>query len=699
MTITTVTGVTRLFEVPSAPRATGGNSRSSAPLKVEPAAGNSPLSKKQVAAELGAPVPIVFCRRVTRDGLTSGGVLISPPAIECRFENDASNTLTARYRLLLSEGRLAGVQVRDVFQISCRVGAHAQAFNGPAGSWTAGNFMVDRAGFTEQECPTVCGGGGSYLNLSNLSFECTYPNGDTTWDQQVHVFVRSGVEVKRLLDGGTGPSNNFADLMALALGSTKQVPSRLIDSVSLLAAAKFLDVNGLAFDGIIDKSHNLADYLNDLAPLFLLQETKLSGRFGLRPLLPVTSTGAINTGTIDWAWQFTEDELTGRFEQAWSPLSDRRPYCSVVSWRQQPDDDMGMVRTFPYCGSKAAESGPNEALDLSAFVTTENHAVKVAAYQQAKRAHVTHTLEIDVKPGPWSGRIAQGDIVRVTVPRRLAEEGTTWHDYLYEVAEVIYGGSGELTLGLWHFPVNRTGQSIVALAVANAVGTGTLLPTVRTGPSCDTNSSSSTSAVGVSTGNGRGSNQIYTTQGITVDDLIGDQQQNAEAAPGGTTEAPSAVIEDGGVVSEPVNNDEPKVDSIGGQLFAGVPFILIKDAEFERTFTIRRTWIGISPRLDTQTITLAANEEFGSLEGGKISFSDGSYRTVFISGTNMLVFNRKTGSDRTQTIFGYEALGITLVDDYLLYQGPQPVYDVTGTIKGTSRVVEIFNSSDSSDGF
>ena len=520
--------------------------QASTPLEEKAAKGNTTLDQKQVAAVLGTPVPIVFCRRVTRGGITSGGVLTSPPATECRFENNTSNTLTAYYRLLLSEGRLAGVQIRDVFQVSCRVGTHAQAYNGPAGSWIAGNAMVNRPGYTMQECPTVCGGGGSYLDISSLSFQCSYPNEDTTWDRQVHVFLRSGTEVPRLLDGVTGPSNNLADLTLLALKRSSRVPDRLIDTTSLLAAAKFLDVNGLWFDCIIKESHNLQDYIYELAPFFLLRPTRSNGKYGLKPLLPTTSTGAINTGTIDWRWQFTENELLDRFEIDWVSLADRQPYCSVMTWRQQPEDDLGLIRTVEYRSNRLAENGPYKSTDLSAFCTTENHAVKVAAYGQALSNHVTHTLGITLKPGPWSADLSQGDIVRVTVPRRTTDEGTTWHDYLYEVGEVSYGNDGGVGLSLIHFPVNSTGKSIVALVVANAVGTGTLLSTGRTGPSCDTNSGSST--VDVTEGTGGGS---YEEQAVNYKD------DNKETEPGGTDENPA----DGGF-GEPVNNDEPTVDDI-----------------------------------------------------------------------------------------------------------------------------------------
>ncbi len=64
------------------------------PLADAAAEGDSQLDSPQRAAILGEPVPIVFCRRDETAG--SGGVLISPPATEARFSNDASNQAAGR---------------------------------------------------------------------------------------------------------------------------------------------------------------------------------------------------------------------------------------------------------------------------------------------------------------------------------------------------------------------------------------------------------------------------------------------------------------------------------------------------------------------------------------------------------------------------------------------------------------------------
>ena len=96
------------------------------PLQDDAAKGATSLDVEQSAVVLGEPIPIVFCRRT--DGI--GGVLVSPQATEAGYSNNAStNELTVNLELVLSEGELPLLQIRDVFQRACRVGTWAQAYD------------------------------------------------------------------------------------------------------------------------------------------------------------------------------------------------------------------------------------------------------------------------------------------------------------------------------------------------------------------------------------------------------------------------------------------------------------------------------------------------------------------------------------------------------------------------------------------
>ena len=450
--------------------------------------GSDPLSFAQVAARIGDPVPIVFGLRVG----DFGGILISPKATEARFSNNASNEVTASYHLLLSEGELDMIQIRDVFQQSCRVGFFTQAYNRRAGDWGPGNFIAPQTGFENEvpDAPIFCGSAtGSYERVTTGSFTVTIPAGFTQWDRQVHAFIRGGMHVNRLLDADSiGPSNNVVDLVWWLLTRSTRLPEGLIDKPALINAAQFTSVNGFNCDIEINEPSNLADWFSKNLGYFLLRESRRSGKKGLRPLLPANADGTININQTKWVFTFTEDHiLPGSIELTYSSRVERRPFCVQMIWRQQPDDALGLARTTEVRYAGSAIDGPYEQHDISEFCTNENHAVKVGAYILARRRYIDHRLAFTVRSDAFNSSLAPGDIVRVRL-RRIPSVGIPQaHDYLYEVDRIGRGINGEIQLELTHFPVDAQGRSLVALDVSIAVGRGLLLPTGRADINCDLN--------------------------------------------------------------------------------------------------------------------------------------------------------------------------------------------------------------------
>lgn len=466
----------------------GGSDTITAPPLVEKAAeGSSQLDTEQRAAVLGEVIPIVFCRRVDE----IGGVLISPPATEARFEDNSSGDVTASYHLVLAEGRIDSIQVRDVFQRACRVGSHTQTYDKRAGTFVPGNFIDESPGL---EAPYYCGTGGSYAGLSTMAFTITIPAGFDQWNRQVHCFVRGGLWVTRILDNVTGPSNNVVDLLLYLLQTGSRVSADQIDNDSFLAAAQFTDTNGFWYNGIEDQSTNVRDWMASTLPLFLLRSSRVNGKQALRPLLKATATGAIDTSPVDIAFVFTEEHIIpDGFEIQYTSLADRKPICVQVLWRQQPTDDIGIIRTTDVRYADTAEDGPFEQHDLSRFCASEDHAVKVGTYILSRRRHISHRLSIGVKPDSFNETLAPGDIVRVKLDRVASTGANSVHDYLYEVEQVGKSVTGAVQLQLTEFPVDAERRSVVAQEVATAVGKGILLPTGKNGVTCDVNSSSDTS--------------------------------------------------------------------------------------------------------------------------------------------------------------------------------------------------------------
>jgi hypothetical protein len=166
----------------------------------------------------------------------------------------------------------------------------------------------------------------------------------------------------------------------------------------------------------------------------------------------------------------------------------------AMLWRQQADDtEVPIVRTLTVGDQNA--SGPVEQHDLSQYATTENHAAKVGAYLYARRTLSTHTATVRIKPGNQTGTIAQGDIVQIYLAVETSREAVGRINRFYQVESIGHSLSGEETLSLSHFPVNSSGQSLIALAVANATAPGTILSSNRTGGSCDIAGASTSTTV------------------------------------------------------------------------------------------------------------------------------------------------------------------------------------------------------------
>ena len=447
------------------------------PLTEGPAQGATELDSKQRAIQLGEPIPIVFCRRVDN----VGGVFVSPGATEGRFQNNGTtNELTVNLELVLSEGELPALELRDVFQRACRVGTWAQTYNQRAGTWLPGNFITAVANKTPWNCPVYCGTSGEYTDLTTLSFTNTYADADETWDRQVHCFVRQGMQVERIIDSVTGSSNNVVDLALYLIRQSSRFPEDMIDLDSMLASAQFTDTNGFFYNGEFSNSTNLEDWLQQISRNFLLRVSCKNGLKAFRPRLPVNVDHTIKTTAIEWVFAFTEEHLIpDGFEIEYIPLSERKAICAQILWRQQPDNDIGLIRTSEVRFTGEAANGPYEQYDLSQFCTSEDHAVKVGAYIIAKRKYITHTLRIKVKPDAYNSTLVLGDIVRVQLRRETDATDVTFHDYLYEVERINKSISGVVELDLMHFPIDSEGRSLVALQVDEAVGDGYELPTGR----------------------------------------------------------------------------------------------------------------------------------------------------------------------------------------------------------------------------
>jgi|TARA_B100000073_G_scaffold348368_1_gene366745 hypothetical protein len=515
---------------------------------------SSDLTGPQQIAKIGDPVPIVFCRRRNNNG----GVFVSPKATEARYENNVtiatvsetfangvvvSQTVRAQefidisLCLVISEGNMNQLKLSDMFLGECKKGTYAQTYDRRAGTWIPGNFtdtyltqtvsgnslpasavagesyllkdlgkvyhyftssVQGFPGFVttdhvKHDFPQYCGTSGSYDDMTVVSFEHRLFNLDN-WNLQVHAFVREGMNVTRLIDSTSGPSDNFVDLAKYLIDKSAAVPSELINLSLMVRAANFCETNGFFYNGKIENSQNLSDWMQSHAHFFLLRLAKVDGAFGFRPTLPVVQMGVnynIKTTAISALYVFTEEELLpDGFEIEYIPLSERNEVVMQMMWREQPDADVGIARTLNVKFTGASSDGPFEQHDLSNFCTNENHAAKVGAYMLSRRRNITHNLRIKVRPGSHSTDLSVGDIARVRLRRETSVDVVEHHDFLYEIDRIEKTSTGPVIYDLTHFPIDSQGRSVVALDVSSATGTGISLDTGRQNTNCNDNTAS-----------------------------------------------------------------------------------------------------------------------------------------------------------------------------------------------------------------
>lgn len=346
---------------------------------------------------------------------------------------------------------------------------------------------IDRPPYDLPDGFSYCGdGSGFYEGLSVLSYSETFPDGDDGYKRQVHVFVRNGLKVDRLIEGTVGSSDLFPDLAAHLL--KQRLPSDLLDFELLEESARFCDEQDFRFNGVISTPTNIRDFLNRIAPLCLLTVTQIQGRIGLRPALPYNSSYQIYTGPTISRFQFNEENIVeGAFSMSYVPTSDRAPFIAEVLWRQQPEGNVGLIRSTKIKFGDTDDDAPIEQYDLSDFCTSHVHAVKIGAAILSRRRHVTHTASLTARPGAFAGELAPGDIVEVALSRESSVDyvAPNDHRFYYQVNSVSTNRQGSVGVELTHWPVNASGQSLIALDIANVdpgavSSSGSGLPTAIT---------------------------------------------------------------------------------------------------------------------------------------------------------------------------------------------------------------------------
>lgn len=291
--------------------------------------------------------------------------------------------------------------------------------------------------------------------------------------RQLSVFYENGADVVLYSQGlsTTGPSNQFADLAMHLFALIKRANpnnaliSQPINTSNLQALATFATNIKAFFNGVIDQSVNVVEYVTSMAPFFLLSFISENGRYSLQPLLPLSSNN-IDVSALTPVKTFTEaDILPGSFSKVYFDQAQRRDFNVSIIFRESSAQEIGGQRTKTVRFSATANDAPTEQFDMTDFCTNQEHAEIYAKYELSRRKHSTHTISFNVPL--LTTALIPTQIIKVQRQRINTTGDDRTEVETYQVTSIEHASDGTTSILAMHFPVNGSGVSLISNDVVN----------------------------------------------------------------------------------------------------------------------------------------------------------------------------------------------------------------------------------------
>lgn len=291
---------------------------------------------------------------------------------------------------------------------------------------------------------------------------------------QLRCYIREGVQVDLLTDGGIGASNLFTDLVwYLAtnkdIGLGNIINPELIDRDQLAATGRYLRANRLFFDDVIADSINFRSFIAEKAPSMLCYAVIKNGKLSINPALPVGSDLQIGAVAPKISAMFTDGNIIqGSFQLEWLELEERKMFQAAVIFTRSPLNQLSRQETVVVRYDEIGADGlPIEEFNLP-HVSTAYHAVTAAKYFLALRKHVTHSITFQTLP--YGLALAPGEFIIVAVemsPYNPANNGVVQPDGTIVSVQPLADGS--YTVNAWQ----RESTEVVraTLTVAGGIAT------------------------------------------------------------------------------------------------------------------------------------------------------------------------------------------------------------------------------------
>ena len=309
--------------------------------------------------------------------------------------------------------------------------------------------------------------------------------------KQLSVFFLAGVEVDLysigLIEGVylRGPSSYFVDLamymftlMKRANGISTDSLAAPIDTDNMSYLSSFNDTEGMFFNGIIDQSVNVIEYITKTAPCFFLSFISSGGKYKLSPSLPTTIVSfnvTIDTGSqASTAYNIFDEStiLPGSFQKKYFNAEERRPVCISVLWRDADPAIISQQRTTTVRYPETASDSPTVQFDMTDFCTTSAHAAKYAKYELARRRYSTHAISFATQLDDIF-ILEPTDIIKIQRQRINSTGDNRTEIGHYQVTKLTYTGEGVTLIEAAYFPLNASDVYTINDEIVNGTFTVT----------------------------------------------------------------------------------------------------------------------------------------------------------------------------------------------------------------------------------
>lgn len=292
--------------------------------------------------------------------------------------------------------------------------------------------------------------------------------------RQLSAFVNKGKKVRRITDSGwpqepdgasAYPPDIFLDTILDSLnGVGGLVPETAVDRESLIAAKRFCVRNNLFFDGLIADNQNWRAFWAEKAPFALLEFTRVNGREGLRPAVPVTSDGSISR-TVTISELYNEGNiLDGSYKEEFLDFGDNTKDLEATVVYRELDKNSFPVQMSVVVSRTDAVNPLRQSFNLSGLVTTRAQALLFGKLLCNTRRYQRRGVEFKTVPAVSSP--APGEFIKVQT--RL----TAWNNiYTGRIQQGQLAGIVTVPDGDYQILLFRSGAPAtkIAITVRNGV--------------------------------------------------------------------------------------------------------------------------------------------------------------------------------------------------------------------------------------